>query len=191
MCHRSVGLVQNHIEAAGLPTISMTSHPHITGCIGVPRAVYIRFPVGNQIGEAGKPQQQRAILTAALEAAWQIQKPDTVLELPFRWRRFQGEEVARINGVSQGARHPEFEAIGEALDETVRRAKVYRAYLTERLEKEKANPNPIPRMAMTLERQIDRVDKLIELLDTAVLDQMREAYNPIASLELTAAGKFV
>ena len=46
-------------------------------------------------------------------------------------------------------------------------------------------------MAGTLQTQIDRVDRLIELLDTEALDQLREIVNPIATLELRASGKFV
>ena len=169
----------------------MSVQPHITGCVGVPRAVFIRFPAGNQVGEAGKPQQQRAILTAALEAVSYIQSPGTIVELPYRWRRFQEEEVPGFTGVSRGARHPQAEAIGTELDEVVRRANDYRDYLAGRLAKEAASPSPIPRMAGTLQTQIDRVDRLIELLDTQALDQLREIVNPIATLELRASGKFV
>lgn len=90
MCHRSVGLVQNLIEGEGITTISMTAQPHVTAGTGVPRAVYLRFPAGNPVGEAFKTKQQRAILTAGLEAIDIIKKPNTILELPYRWRRFQG-----------------------------------------------------------------------------------------------------
>lgn len=186
-----MGLVQNQIEGVGVSTISMTVQPHITGSIGVPRAIFIRFPAGNQVGEAGKPQQQRAVLTAALEAVSYIQSPGTILELPYRWRRFQEQEAPRITGISQGARHPQAEAIGEALDVLVRRAKEYKTYLAGRLAQEKASPSPIPGLASTLQTQIDRVDRLVEILDSDVLDQLREVVNPIATLELRAAGKFV
>jgi hypothetical protein len=169
----------------------MTVQPHITGSTGVPRAVFIRFPAGNQVGEGGKPEQQRVILAAALEAAYYIQSPGTIVELPYRWRRFHAQEVPRFTGVSQGARHPQAEAIGEALDKVVRLANEYKAYLPGRAEQAEASPTPIPGLANALQTQIARVDHLIEVLDTDALDALREVVNSIATLELRAAGKFV
>jgi hypothetical protein len=117
-----VGLVQNQVEVAGVATISVTVQPHITATVGTPRAVLLRYPAGNQVGEAGKPQQQRAILTAALEAVLAIQRPGTILEFPYRWRRFPIYETPMYTGISHGARHPQTEAIAEALDTLVRLA---------------------------------------------------------------------
>ena len=95
----------------------MTVQPHITGSVGAPRAAYLRYPAGNQLGEAGKPQQQRAIITSVLEAARQIDAPGSIIELPFRWRRFPIQEEPKFSGESQGPRHPQVEAIGESLDQ--------------------------------------------------------------------------
>lgn len=104
----------------------MSVQPHITAAIGVPRAIALRFPAGNQVGEAGKPQQQRIILTAALEAIRAIDKPGTIVELPYRWRRFPIHEEPVLRGISQGPRHPQAEAIGEALDAVVRAVHTYK-----------------------------------------------------------------
>jgi hypothetical protein len=189
-----VGLVQNQVEEAGVATVSMTVQPHITASVGVPRAVYLRFPAGNQMGEAGKPQQQRAILIAALEAAWHIQSPGGIVELPYRWRRFPIEEVPVFMGASQGPRHLQAEAIGLGLDAVVRQAREYRVYLEGRLAQEEANPAPIKGLAGlagALRAQISRVDHLIEVLDTQGLDALREVMNTIVTLELRAGGKFV
>jgi D-proline reductase (dithiol) PrdB len=183
--------VQNQIEGAGVSTISMTVQPHITGSVGVPRAVFIRFPAGNQLGEAGKPQQQRAILTAALEAVASIQRPGTIVELPYRWRRFPVEETPKFIGASQGPRHPQAEAVGAALDTLVRLANEYKSYLEERLAREIASPAPIPGLANALRTQISRVERLVQILDTDALDALRETVNGIATLELRASGKFV
>ena len=183
--------MQNQIEGAGVSTISMTVQPHITGSIGVPRAVFIRFPAGNQLGEAGKPQQQRAILTAALEAAAFIQRPGTIVELPYRWRRFPVEETPQFIGASQGPRHPQAEAVGAALDTLVRLANEYKSSLEGRLARETASPAPIPGLANALRAQISRVERMVEILDTDALDALRETVNSIATLELRASGKFV
>ena len=83
MCHQSVGLVQGAIEAAGISTIAISVRPEVTVNLNVPRAVYLRFPTGNPVGEPHKPNQQRAILRGVLQALDAIREPGTVLELPF------------------------------------------------------------------------------------------------------------
>jgi hypothetical protein len=87
MCHQSVGLFQGAIEQRGIPTISITVRPEITVHANVSRFCYVRFPTGNPVGEPHRPDQQRRILTAVLEQLVTIQKPGTMVELPFRWRR--------------------------------------------------------------------------------------------------------
>lgn len=90
MCHRSVGLVQNHVESAGITTVCVTMRPEITFTLGVPRAAAIRFPLGNPMGEAGKPEQQRMILSELLRVAAEATEPGQIFELPYRWRRMEG-----------------------------------------------------------------------------------------------------
>jgi hypothetical protein len=87
MCHQSVGLVQGAIEAAGIATISISVRPEVTINMLVPRAVYVRFPTGNPVGEPRKPYQQRVILEGVLRALEAITEPGTLLEMPYRWKR--------------------------------------------------------------------------------------------------------
>ena len=186
-----MGLVQNQIEGAGVSTISMTVQPHITGSVGAPRAAYLRYPAGNQLGEAGKPQQQRVIITAVLEAASQMRSPGSIIELPYRWRRFPIQEEPRFSGESRGPRHPQAEAIGVSLDELVNLANDYRSYLEKRaIEAAAADPQVVG-LARTVSAQAQRVEHLFETLDGDVLDQLRDIVNAIATLELRASGKFV
>jgi hypothetical protein len=186
-----VGLVQNQIEAAGVATISMTVQPHITATVGAPRAVFLRYPAGNQVGEAGKPKQQRAILTAALEAVAAIQRPGTILEFPHRWRRFPIQEAPVYMGISHGARHPQTEAIGEALDTLVRLAQEYKAYMKTRVAEEAASTSRIPGVGKALQDHVARIERLIDILDHDALDQLREIVNRVTTMELRASGKFV
>ncbi len=183
--------MQNHIEAAGVATISMTVQPHITATVGSPRAVFMRYPAGNQVGEAGKPQQQRAILTAALEAVSAIQKPGTILEYPYRWRRFPRPETPVYAGISHGARHPHTEAIGETLDTLVRLAQDYKAYMEARVAEEAISPSRIPGVSKALQDHVARIERLIDILDHDALDQLREIVNRVTTMELRVSGKFV
>jgi hypothetical protein len=186
-----VGLVQNQVEAAGVATISMTVQPHITATVGVPRAMLLRYPAGNQVGEAGKPQQQRAILTAALEAVAAIRRPGTILEFPYRWRRFPIQEAPVYTGISHGARHPQTEAIGEALETLVRVAQDYKAFMEARVAEEASKASHIPGVGRALQDHIARIERLIDILDHDALDQLREIVNRVTTMELRVSGKFV
>lgn len=87
MCHQSVGLIQNAIESMNMSTVSVSLKAEITLGVGVPRAAYLRFPLGNPLGEAHNAQLQSSILTDVLDVLEQADEPNTVLELPYRWRR--------------------------------------------------------------------------------------------------------
>lgn len=82
-----MGLLQNAIETAGFPTASLTTQPMITLGVGVPRAGYVRFPIGNPCGEAGDVDVQRAIVRDLLDLVYEAPGPRTVVKFPFRWRR--------------------------------------------------------------------------------------------------------
>ena len=183
--------MQNQVEGTGVATISMTVQPHITATVGVPRAIFLRYPAGNQVGEAGKPQQQRMILTAALQAVATLQSPGTIVEFPYRWRRFPIQEVPVYAGMPHGARHPQTEAIAEALDTLVHLAEDYKAYMQARVEAEATSPLPLPGVGKALQDHVARVQRFIDILDNDALDQLREIVNRITTMELRVSGKFV
>jgi D-proline reductase (dithiol) PrdB len=87
MCHRSVGLVQSALEAAGMSTVSVCLRPDISLAMKVPRAVYLRFPLGNPMGEPGRADQQSRILADLFNLLETAEEP-AVVELPYRWRRW-------------------------------------------------------------------------------------------------------
>lgn len=92
MCHRSVGLIQNIIESRGMSTVSISTKVAITLGVGVPRAAYIRFPLGNPFGEPFKPKLQRQVLIDFLKVLREADEPNSVYELPYRWRRGRIDE---------------------------------------------------------------------------------------------------
>lgn len=87
MCHRSVGLVQGAVERAGISTVTLSMRPEITAFMNVPRAAYVRFPMGNPFGEPHQPAQRRLIFDRLLELLETATEP-TFVELPYRWRRW-------------------------------------------------------------------------------------------------------
>jgi hypothetical protein len=69
--------------------VHATVNPVVTQGTGCPRAVRVRFPMGNPMGEPHKPDQQRRILRSVLELMAQLEEPGPVVELPYRWRRMK------------------------------------------------------------------------------------------------------
>lgn len=157
----------------------MSVQPHITAAVGAPRAVTLRYPAGNQVGEGGKPIQQRTILNWVLQAAADISVPGTILELPYRWRRFPVAEEAVYSGESKGARHSQTDEIAAALDNAVRLVHEYKSYLERRVASEEASPSGIEHVPEALREAVARADRLLEIV------------NRITVLELMVSGKFV
>jgi D-proline reductase (dithiol) PrdB len=87
MCHRSVGLAQNILEDARIATVSVTMAPTVTYGVGVPRALYVRFPYGNPYGEPGDNETQREILHALLRWLYEAREPNQMARLAVGWRR--------------------------------------------------------------------------------------------------------
>lgn len=87
-----MGLIAREIEAAGVPTLCMTSAWDITEAVAAPRAAYVHHPLGHQTGAAGDTAGQRALVRAALEAGVAMQRPGEIVELPFRWQEDAGWE---------------------------------------------------------------------------------------------------
>jgi hypothetical protein len=85
VCHQSVGLIARVLEDAGVPTVTMTSARSITERVNPPRAVFIDLPLGHTSGPPNDPVGQRQLLTDALVAGFGIEKPGTIVDLPFRW----------------------------------------------------------------------------------------------------------
>ena len=82
-----MGLIQREIEKAGIPTIGVSIVREFTEKVQPPRTVYLKWPFGHPLGEAGNVKQQRAVVMEALQALYTISTPGGIIDLPFRWRR--------------------------------------------------------------------------------------------------------
>lgn len=80
-----MGLIARQVEAAGIPTLCMTSALSITRSVGPPRAAFLDFPLGHTTGKPHAPALQRAILIDALAAFGSLTEPGGVAMLDYDW----------------------------------------------------------------------------------------------------------
>jgi D-proline reductase (dithiol) PrdB len=87
LSHQSGALIQRDIEAAGIPTVAVSVCPDITEQLQVPRAVTLRFPMGNPFGASLDAAMQLRILRDALSLIESIRTPGEVVPLPYDWMK--------------------------------------------------------------------------------------------------------
>jgi len=82
-----VGLAARAVEAEGVPTVSLSIVREITEKTPPPRALFLRFPFGHALGEAGRREQHHRVLYLALELLFSAATPGTIRDAGLRWRR--------------------------------------------------------------------------------------------------------
>ena len=80
-----MSLAARQIEEAGIPTVVIGSARDIVEECGVPRFVFVDFPLGNPCGKPGDVDMQRSILGLALDVVEQAFVPRTTVQAPFVW----------------------------------------------------------------------------------------------------------
>ncbi len=85
LSHQSAALIQREIETAGIPTVCVTVCPDITERLQVPRAVALRFPLGNPFGASLDAAMQLRVLRDALSLIETVKMPGTVVPLAYEW----------------------------------------------------------------------------------------------------------
>ncbi|MBI5827164.1 MAG: hypothetical protein HZB84_04675 [Deltaproteobacteria bacterium] len=84
-----MGLIQREIEKIGIPTISVSIVRRFTEEAGAPRAVFLKWPMGHPLGEPGRKDVQTTVLKSAFNALETIKEPGTIIDLPYRWKRYE------------------------------------------------------------------------------------------------------
>jgi len=85
-----VSLVARHLEEAGIPTVVIGSGRDIVEQCGVPRFLFMDFPLGNPVGRPDDPQMQTECLGMAFDLFESASLPRTTVQTPFVWGRDQG-----------------------------------------------------------------------------------------------------
>lgn len=73
------------VEAAGIPTLTMTSALDITEAVKPSRSVFLNFPLGHQTGKPHQPELQHRIVSDAMHAFETISAPGEIVKLPYLW----------------------------------------------------------------------------------------------------------
>jgi D-proline reductase (dithiol) PrdB len=80
-----VSLLARYLEANGVPTVIMGCAKDIVEHCGVPRLLFTDFPLGNPCGEPFKAEQQKTLLSMALDLLESARAPRTTVQTPFIW----------------------------------------------------------------------------------------------------------
>ncbi len=83
--HQSAALIQREIEAAGIPTVGVSVCMDITYQLQAPRAVALRFPMGNPFGSSMDASMQSRVLRDALTLIDTVRTPGEIVSLPYDW----------------------------------------------------------------------------------------------------------
>jgi len=73
------------LEANGIATVVIGSARDIVEECGVPRFLFVDFPLGNPCGKPGDIGMQRAIVGMSLDLLESAIAPRTTVQAPFRW----------------------------------------------------------------------------------------------------------
>ncbi|HVW31449.1 MAG TPA: hypothetical protein VHL53_02815 [Acidimicrobiia bacterium] len=73
------------IEAAGIPTVTVTMMPALATALLAPRIVGVEFPFGHPFGMAGDRSMQRTVLEAALTVLSGAAAPGTRVDIDIEW----------------------------------------------------------------------------------------------------------
>ncbi len=85
MCHQTVSLVARHVEANGIPTVIIGSAKDIVEHCGVPRFLFVDFPLGNPCGKPWDLNMQRRILLQGLSLFESATAPMTTAMSEEQW----------------------------------------------------------------------------------------------------------
>lgn len=80
-----MSLGARQIEEAGIPTVVIGSARDIVEECGVPRFLFVDFPLGNPCGKPWDVEMQRSIVGLGLDLLERAFTPRTTIQAPFAW----------------------------------------------------------------------------------------------------------
>ena len=86
-----MSLVARHLESEGISTVVIGSARDIVEECGVPRFLFVDFPLGNPCGKPGDIYMQQALVGEALDLLEKSWQPRTTLQSSFVWINNENE----------------------------------------------------------------------------------------------------
>ena len=80
-----MSLVARHLEEVGIATVIVGSAQDIVETAGVPRFVFVDYPLGNPMGRPGEVAEQLDVARAALRLVTEATAPRTTRRLELDW----------------------------------------------------------------------------------------------------------
>jgi hypothetical protein len=80
-----VSLIARHLEENGIATVVIGSAQDIVETVGVPRFVFVDYPLGNPIGKPGDSAEQLAVVEASLGLVRSAEGSRTTRRLDLEW----------------------------------------------------------------------------------------------------------
>ena len=85
VCHQCCAITARQLEAEGIPTVIIGSAKDVIEHVGVPRFLFVDFPLGNSTGKPGDAGSQRRILEQAFCVLETASVARTTITSPERW----------------------------------------------------------------------------------------------------------
>ncbi len=89
----------------GIATVSISITKALTAAVGVPRVIFVKWPLGHPLGEPSNGPQQRTILFEALLRLATADRPGEIVEPGYRWKRerYVEPDWSRLAALAAGA----------------------------------------------------------------------------------------
>ena len=85
-----MSLVARYLEANGIPTVIIGTARDIVEYCGVPRFLFVDFPLGSPCGEPFNEEMQRAIVEKGLSLFESAEAPGATEEVSVAWPHGEG-----------------------------------------------------------------------------------------------------
>lgn len=103
-CHRATSLIARGLEGHGIPCVIITVLREMAEAFKPARPVFLDYPLGATAGRPDDPENQRAILRAALSLGAELDGDWRIADLPFEFApdgdRAWEDEIRRIYAIT-------------------------------------------------------------------------------------------
>jgi len=82
-----VGLIARVLEEAGIATVCINMRREVAQNVKPPRTLFVKFPFGAPLGQAGDVATHRAVIQEALTVLTTATEPGTIVDSDRMWKK--------------------------------------------------------------------------------------------------------